>query len=120
MRASTNSKNDRNDRSDKSDRRTYATPRNYTALGRYLQEMRHKAGLTQREVSIALGYSSAQFISNFEAGIASPPLAKLKQLVEMYKMPIEKLMALVLEGEKAVLMSVLRPTSGYKTRFKRL
>lgn len=117
MRASTNS---RNDRSDKNERRTYATPRNYTALGRYLQEMRLKAGLTQREVSIALGYSSAQFISNFEAGIASPPLAKLKQLVEMYKMPIEKLMALILEGEKEVLMSVLRPASGYKTRFKRL
>lgn len=111
MRASTNSRHDK---------RTYATPRNYTALGRYLQEMRHKAGLTQREVSIALGYSSAQFISNFEAGIASPPLAKLKQLVEMYKMPVDKLMALILEGEKEVLMSVLRPTSGYKTRFKRL
>ena len=111
MRSSTNSRQEK---------RTYATPRNYTALGRYLQEMRLKAGLTQREVSIALGYSSAQFISNFEAGIASPPLAKLKQLVEMYKMPTDKLMSLILEGEKEVLMSVLRPSSGYKTRFKRL
>jgi len=82
--------------------------------------MRKRSNLTQREVSIALGYSSAQFISNFESGIASPPLSKLKVLVEMYKIPVEKLMSLILEGEKEVLMSVLKPASGFKTRHKRL
>lgn len=106
--------------SGKHEKRIYATPRNYTALGKYLQEMRHRANLTQREVSIALGYSSAQFISNFESGIASPPLAKLKILVDMYKMPIDKLMGLILDGEKEVLMSVLKPQTGIKSRHKRL
>jgi len=110
----------RSNNSVKNEKRVYASPRNYTALGKYLQEMRHRSNLTQREVSIALGYSSAQFISNFESGIASPPLAKLRVLVEMYKMPVEKLMALILEGEKEVLLSVLKPNSGFKTRHKRL
>ncbi len=71
--------------------------------------MRLRAKLTQREVSIELGYSSAQFISNFESGIASPPLSKLPQLVELYKIPVERLISLILEGEKETMQSVLRP-----------
>jgi transcriptional regulator with XRE-family HTH domain len=89
----------------------YALPRNYVALGEYLQEMRIRANLTQREVSLELGYSSAQFISNFERGISSPPLKKLRELIRMYKMPVEKVMNLVLEGEREVLAAALRPTS---------
>jgi transcriptional regulator with XRE-family HTH domain len=88
--------------------REYALTRNYVALGEYLQEMRIKSDLTQREVSLELGYSSAQFISNFERGISSPPLKKLKELIRMYKMPIEKVMGLVLEGEREVLVAALR------------
>jgi hypothetical protein len=42
--------------------------------GEYLSEARKKANLTQREVSLDLDYSSAQFISNFECRVAVPPL----------------------------------------------
>ena len=86
----------------------YALTRNYVALGEYLQEMRIKANMTQREVSLQLGYSSAQFISNFERGISSPPLKKLKELIRMYRMPVERVMSLVLEGEREVLVAALR------------
>ena len=96
----------------KSGQREYALTRNYVALGEYLQVMRIKADLTQREVSLELGYSSAQFISNFERGISSPPLKKLKELIRMYRMPVEKVMSLVLEGEREVLMAALRPSQG--------
>jgi transcriptional regulator with XRE-family HTH domain len=91
--------------------REYALTRNYGSLGQYLQEMRTKAKLTQREVSLELGYSSAQFISNFERGISSPPLKKLRELIRMYKMPVEKVMGLVLEGEREVLVAALRSSS---------
>lgn len=91
--------------------REYALTRNYVALGAYLQEMRIKANMTQREVSIALGYSSAQFISNFERGISSPPLKKLKELIRLYRMPVDKVMNLVLEGEREVLVAALRGNS---------
>lgn len=97
-------------------KRVYASPRNYTALGRYLQEMRRRAKLTQREVSLDLGYSSAQFISNFESGIASPPLSKLPRLVELYQIPVERLISLILEGEKESIQSVLRPNFRGSTR----
>jgi transcriptional regulator with XRE-family HTH domain len=92
----------------KTPEREYALTRNFVALGAYLQEMRIKAGLTQRTVSLELEYSSAQFISNFERGIASPPFSKLKALIRLYKMPVEKVMNLVLEGERQVLSDALR------------
>jgi transcriptional regulator with XRE-family HTH domain len=90
-------------------KKTYVLPRRYTALGEYLQAMRTKAGLTQREVSLALGYSSAQFISNFERGIAVPPLKKLKVLVKMYDMPVETVMDMILEAEREIILNALKP-----------
>lgn len=55
-----------------------------------LKEMREKAGLTQMQVAEALGYSSAQFISNWEAGKARPPLKTLPRLAKMYGVPAAK------------------------------
>lgn len=56
----------------------FRLPRLYEDVGKHLKELREKSKMTQREVSDALGYSSAQFISNFERGIALPPLKKMK------------------------------------------
>jgi len=92
-------------------KKQYVLPRRYTALGEYLQTMRTKANLTQREVSLALGYSSAQFISNFERGIAVPPLKKLKVLVKMYEMPVETIMDMILDAEREIMSNALRPKS---------
>lgn len=75
-------------------------PRPYTRLGKFLAAKRKEAGLTQREVSIALDYSSAQFISNFERGIAVPPLSKLKILVRMYKLNASVVIEIVLDAER--------------------
>ena len=72
----------------------------YETFGRYLAEKRVAAGFTQREVADTLGYSSAQFISNFERGIAVPPLAKLKVLLGMYKMPMDTVLDLILRCER--------------------
>jgi len=92
-------------------KKQYVLPRRYTALGEYLQEMRTKASLTQREVSLALGYSSAQFISNFERGIAVPPLKKLRVLVKMYDMPVETVMDMILDAEREIMANALKPKS---------
>ena len=54
-------------------------------LGKFLYEKRIKAGLSQKDVSDKLGYSSPQFISNYERGLCSPPLKKLKKIAELYK-----------------------------------
>ncbi len=96
-------------RNAKNEQKVYVLPRHYEALGEYLQEMRIRAKLTQREVSLALGYSSAQFISNFERGLATPPLKKMKELIQMYRMSVDKVMNLILEKQKEELNIALRP-----------
>jgi transcriptional regulator with XRE-family HTH domain len=92
-------------------KKQYVLARRYTALGEYLQRMRLSANLTQRDVSLALGYSSAQFISNFERGIAVPPLKKLKVLVKMYGMSVEAVMEMILEAEREIMVNALKSKS---------
>jgi transcriptional regulator with XRE-family HTH domain len=85
----------------------YRIPRDYVAVGEYLQELRIKAELTQRQVSISLGYSSAQFISNFERGITIPPLKKLPALQRIYKIDSNHLIELILAAERKVMAKEL-------------
>jgi hypothetical protein len=57
---------------------------------------------------VALGYSSAQFISNFERGIALPPLKKMRALNELYGGDAERMIDLIIESERKILSSSLR------------
>lgn len=76
-------------------------------LGRYLRTKRVSSGLTQAEIADRLGYSSPQFISNFERGLCSPPLKNLKVLVRLYKIDAQELIRLILDEQRQVLSSVL-------------
>lgn len=55
-----------------------------TILSNYLKKMRRDAGLSQAEVSEALGYTSPQFVSNWERGLASPPSGAMSGLIKLY------------------------------------
>ncbi len=88
-------------------KKNYRIPRKYTKVGEFLREARERAGLTQREVSVSLGYSSAQFISNFERGIAVPPIKKLKLLQKAYRMDIDRLITLIIDSEREAMLEVL-------------
>lgn len=85
----------------------YAVPRPYVIFGEYLAVMRKKAGLTQREVSLALHYSSAQFVSNFERGIAVPPLKKLKTIINLYGLNQDVVVNLILDAQAGIMRKVL-------------
>lgn len=71
-----------------------AKPKN---LAQFLKQAREKAGLSQRQVADELGYQSAQFISNWERGISSPPLKTLKRLGDLYRVQAEALYEIMLE-----------------------
>lgn len=71
----------------------------YAAIGEELRKLREKAGLKQKEVATLLGYTSPQFISNWERGISSPPVKTIKQLANIYKTSPEKLF---LKVQKAI------------------
>jgi transcriptional regulator with XRE-family HTH domain len=65
-------------------------------LSEYLQTSRTKAGLTQKDISKKLGYTSPQFISNWERGISQPPLNVLHKLVKMYDLNRDELFDILL------------------------
>lgn len=53
-------------------------------LSQIIKQARKKTGLTQKEVSESLNYSSPQFISCIERGTVKIPLEVLGQLVKKY------------------------------------
>ena len=72
----------------------------FEVLGSYLQTKRLKSGLSQGDVADKLGYSSPQFISNFERGLCAPPLPKLKTIINMYDLSAESVVSLMLKEQE--------------------
>lgn len=66
-------------------------------LAQLLKDARLKKDLSQKEVALQLGYSSPQFISNWERGLAQPPLKVLRQLVKIYGLPEKKVLRIILK-----------------------
>ena len=91
----------------------------HKSLGNYLKSSRVEAGFTQSEVAEKLGYSSPQFISNFERGLCSPPLRNLKTLVKMYSIPVEEILTLILEEQESILRKALSVATVTKVRRKK-
>jgi transcriptional regulator with XRE-family HTH domain len=60
-------------------------------LGVLLVEARKRAGLTQHEVAKELKYSSPQFVSNWERGLAKPPPKALAKLVSKFNYPASEI-----------------------------
>ena len=53
-------------------------------LATFLKKSRENSGLSQNKVGDLLGYSTAQFISNWERGISHPPVDSLKKIAHLY------------------------------------
>jgi transcriptional regulator with XRE-family HTH domain len=66
-------------------------------LAELLIELRVKNGLTQRQVATRLGYTSAQFVSNWERGLSAPPTKKLGEIAEIYKTSSDGLFKIILK-----------------------
>jgi transcriptional regulator with XRE-family HTH domain len=59
-------------------------------LGKYLLRKRLDKNLTQHRLAQLLGLKSGQFISNYERGLCSVPLKKVKVMLKILKLdPIE-------------------------------
>ena len=50
-------------------------------IGKYLKEVRKAAGFSQKQVSVHFGYTTPQFISNWERGLMLPPLTTMRRLL---------------------------------------
>lgn len=70
--------------------------RRVTPLAEFLKIARNRASLSQRDVAIRLKYSSAQFVSNWERGVSSPPLRAIRRLATLYQVAEDELYAVML------------------------
>lgn len=66
-------------------------------LASFLRTHREQSGISQAEVAKKLGYSTPQFISNWERGLSAPPFNALKKLATLYKVDAEELFQVLLE-----------------------
>lgn len=66
-------------------------------LAKYLKQKRIDSGLTQKDVSKFLGYSTPQFISNWERGLTDPPADTLSDLRRLYNIPKEELLDVLMK-----------------------
>ena len=66
-------------------------------LAQFLKEKRTLSGLSQKDVATKLGYSTSQFISNWERGVSQPPLSTLRTLANMYNVSAEQMFNVLLE-----------------------
>jgi len=66
-------------------------------LAEFLKEKRVYSGLSQMDVAKKLGYTSAQFVSNWERGLSSPPIHTLRKLSELYQIPPDVLFDITLK-----------------------
>lgn len=82
-------------------------PTDRKAIGLFLKAAREHVGLTQAEVAADFGYSSSQFISNIERGLATPPVAVIVEQVKLYKIKHEKFIRVYLESQERMLRRAL-------------
>ena len=85
----------------------YAIERNYVETGKTLAIFRRRVNLSQREVGQYLGYSSAQFISNIEAGIQFVPIEKLKKLTKLYGMKPDYIINIYFQEERKRMYKIM-------------
>lgn len=70
----------------------------YSVFGVFLKQKRVEAGLSQKEVADKLNYGSGQFISDWERGLANPPLKVVRKLAKMYSVTDDVIFNLMLEA----------------------
>lgn len=61
-------------------------------FGQFLAEKRQSAGLSQKEVSKFLGYTSSQFVSNWERNISLPTPKSIPTLARIYQTTPEEIL----------------------------
>jgi transcriptional regulator with XRE-family HTH domain len=83
-------------------------------LSEFLKEKRTLAGLTQAEVAEKLGYTTAQFISNWERGISNPPISTIKKICQLYKVSNEEVYEIVLA------QSIQEVTDSLRAKFSQI
>ncbi len=89
------------------------------SLSQYLKEKREECGMSQLEVARQLGYSSPQFVSNWERGIVAPPIETIAVLIDLYKIQPSHVIQKIVEDTKSYLDGHLSTSKKRKATVKK-
>lgn len=89
------------------------------SLSQFLKEKREECGLSQLEVARQLGYSSPQFVSNWERGIVAPPIDTIAILIDLYKIQPNHVIQKIVEDTKQYLAGHLSTPKKRKATVKK-
>lgn len=89
-------------------KRSTARSAHSEVLGSFLKMKREKSGLTQKQVSDALGYTTPQFVSSWERGEREPPMNVIWRLASIYNMSAEKIFDVMLDYRQKMIEQELR------------
>jgi transcriptional regulator with XRE-family HTH domain len=92
----------------------------FEKLGLFLKQKRKAAGVRQREIAKVFGYTSSQFVSNWERGLCAPPFDALPVLCKMLHISRRQMISMVLEETEADLKVKFNNLRSDKTMLKRI
>lgn len=79
-------------------------------FGKYLKQLRQDRNLTQRAVSVELGYTGPQLISNIERGVCSVPDKLLGSFIRLYKVDEEEFISRATLAQENIIRSAVYST----------
>lgn len=85
-----------------------AKAKNKYTIGQFLAKRRTELNITQSDLSRSLGYSSPQFVSNWERGLCSPPLQIMSQLCDSLKISKKEVTELLLKQYRSEVEASLK------------
>lgn len=76
-------------------------------IGRFFQDHRIKAGLSQSELADELGVNK-QLISNWERGLCSPRMDHVGTIIKLTRIPKKKLLSVLLKQSESEIRKSIR------------
>ncbi len=94
----------------------------YETLSNYLHQKRSAKNITQSNLASVLGYTSPQFISNWERGLAKPPFDTLRKMIKILDLDVDVLVTILVKMEekriRAYIYGEIKTSSRKKRRPK--
>lgn len=75
----------------------------FIRLGTLLKEKRIEKGITQMSLAKELGYSSPQFVSNWERGMCSPAFDTLPTVCKILGIPKKEIIEIIIDETRSEL-----------------
>jgi transcriptional regulator with XRE-family HTH domain len=86
----------------------------FGSFGSFLKNAREKRNVTQSELAKKLGYTTSQFISNWERGLCDPPMDAIPEISQFLGLSKRDVVTAILEQTKLNIESQFSRTKSFR------